>query len=188
MKDNTMFVKGSIFEKSDLMLIDSATILGFLLNLKILNQESKQFYKQIGIKYLEEEKINKKQITFTRAKTEEEKQIKREKRDRREREIISLAGLLKIADVFSYDNEIILGYLLQFRKLSEQNREICKNEGVAFFEKHHEQKKYEKLEKERAIRKKEKEEEEQKKREQIRIAEYQTEDEQKVYKKRTVEK
>ena len=74
MKDNTMFVKGSIFEKSDLMLIDSATILGFLLNLKILNQESKQFYKQIGIKYLEEEKINKKQITFTRAKTEEEKQ------------------------------------------------------------------------------------------------------------------
>ena len=54
---------------------------------------------------------------------------------------------------------------------------------------HHEQKKYEKLEKERAVRKKEKEEEEeQKKREQIRIAEYQTEDEQKVYKKRTVEK
>mgnify|MGYP000496932573 CR=1 FL=1 len=134
----------------------------------------------------EAEKKVKKKITYKQAKTEEEKKLKKEKRSRRERELLNLSGLLRLAEIFDYDNELLLGYLLQFKKITPENKKICNEQGILFFEQHKMQKEYKKLEAERKKRKQEKEEEDQRKREQIRVAEYQTEEEEKIYKRNTV--
>lgn len=182
----TPYVKGAMFEKADLMLIDSATLLGFLINLKQFNNNILCSFRDVGKRYIEAEKEVKKKITYKQAKTEEEKKLKKEKRSRRERELLNLSGLLRLAEIFDYDNDLLLGYLLQFKKITPENKKICNEQGILFFEQHKMQKEYKKLEAERKKRKQEKEEEDQRKREQIRVAEYQTEEEEKIYKKNTV--
>ena len=174
----TPYIKGAMFEKADLMLIDSATLLGFLINLKQFNNSILSSFRDVGKKYIEAEKEVKKKITY--------KQAKKEKRSRRERELLNLSGLLRLAEIFDYDNELLLGYLLQFKKITPENKKICNEQGILFFEQHKMQKEYKKLEAERKKRKQEKEEEDQRKREQIRVAEYQTEEEEKIYKRNTV--
>ena len=115
---------------------------------------------------VEYRKLSDKRIRLKRklakAKTEEEKQRKKEKKDRRNRELISLSGLLKLAKVFDVDDDVLRGYLLQFRNLDEANKKICQKQGKMYFEKHKEQKQQEKLEKDRKKRLKEEAEEKEK--------------------------
>ena len=78
------YIKGAMFEKADLMLIDSATLLGFLINLKQFNNGILSSFSDIGKKYIEAEKEFKKVKPYKHAKTEEEKKLKKEKRSRRD--------------------------------------------------------------------------------------------------------
>ena len=82
--------------------------------------------------------------------------LKNEKRSRREREVLNLSGLLRLAEIFDYDNDLLLGYLLQFKKITPENKKICNEQGILFFEQHKMQKEYKKLEAERKKRKQKK--------------------------------
>ena len=73
-----------------------------------------------------------------------------------------MSGLLKLAKVFDLDDDVLRGYLLQFRNLDEANKKICQKQGKMYFEKHKEQKQQEKLEKDRKKRLKEEAEEKEK--------------------------
>lgn len=162
MNDNKMlFIKGSLFEQTDLLLIESTVLLGYLINFQNINPIFHKDLAETGKQFYIERKKTKK-VTFTRAKTEEEKQRKKEKKDRRNRELISLSGLLKLAKVFDLDDDVLRGYLLQFRNLDEANKKICQKQGKMYFEKHKEQKQQEKLEKDRKKRLKEEAEEKEK--------------------------
>lgn len=158
MSNNIVFVKGSLFEQTDLLLIESSVLLGYLMNFHNISPNYYDYLKDTGKTYFLKRKETKK-ITFKRAVTEEEKQKKNEKRKRREKEIISLSGLLKLSKIFDFDDDLIRGYLLEFRNLDEKTKEICKKQGIMYFEKYKKTKQLEKLERDRKRREKEEKEE-----------------------------
>ena len=120
---------GLFFEIADLMNENTETLVGYLLNLNNIEDNHLKYFHSLG--FDETLRRNEKGLK-TKNKVKYEKS--------RNHELIKKGALLEIADFFierdilKYDNEVVLGYLLEYSKMTSRDKISFYNIGKVFLE------------------------------------------------------
>lgn len=120
---------GIFFEISNLMNENEKLLIGYLLNLSNIDEENLKFYHSIGF-----------DETIKRNKKGFKERIKNKYEKNRNYHLIKKGALLETVGFFikdnllKYDNEILLGYLLEYGKLSNREKMVLYNLGKEFLE------------------------------------------------------